>query len=156
VKLLALRWARFNLVGALGIVVQLACLTILKRVFHVHYLTATALAVEAAVLHNFAWHQRYTWKDRRAGSRRNLVLRLFRFHLGNGLISILGNMAIMWALVGGLRVHYLIANGISIVVCSFANFAASEWFVFRTDGTIIDTASRSESKEEALHLTGKI
>ncbi len=30
-----------------------------------HYLVATALAVEMAVLHNFFWHRRWTWADRR-------------------------------------------------------------------------------------------
>ena len=31
-----------------------------------HYLPATALAVEATtVLHSFVWHQRWTWRDRR-------------------------------------------------------------------------------------------
>jgi putative flippase GtrA len=130
VKLLALRWLKFNFVGGLGIAVQLAALAILKSVFHWHYLTATALAVEIAVLHNFLWHQRFTWKDRR-GNRRETLLRLLRFHLGNGLISIVGNLALMKLFVDGLHLHYLIANAGSIALCSLANFAASEWFVFR-------------------------
>jgi len=134
VKILVLRWLKFNFVGAIGIVIQLGCLAVLKNLLHLHYLAATALAVETAVLHNFAWHQRFTWKDRPGGSRRTALLRLLRFHLGNGLISILGNMAIMAALVGGMRIHYLIANVISIALCSFANFAAGEWFVFRDGG----------------------
>ena len=49
-----------------------------------HYLVATAIAVEAAVLHNFCWHQRWTWRDRRAASRTTAVRRLGRFHLLNG------------------------------------------------------------------------
>jgi len=133
VKILALRWLKFNLVGAMGIGIQLGCLAVLSGVLHLHYLAATALAVEAAVLHNFVWHQRFTWKDRQDESRRGVPLRLLRFHLGNGLISIFGNMTIMAALVGGLGIRHLIAaNAISIAVCSAANFAASEWFVFRT------------------------
>ena len=130
-KILALRWIKFNFVGAMGIAIQLGCLAIFKGLLHVPYLAATALAVEAAVLHNFVWHQRFTWKDRPGGERRNVILRLLRFQMSNGLISILGNMAVMWALAGAVHVHYLIANGIAIAVCSLANFAAGEWFVFR-------------------------
>ena len=129
-RTLAFRWLRFNLVGALGIVIQLGSLAILKDVLGVQYLAATALAVELAVLHNFVWHARFTWKDRPGGVRVTLE-RLFRFHLGNGLISIAGNLALMRVLAGGLGLHYLAANVISIAVCSFGNFAASEWFVFR-------------------------
>ena len=29
---------------------------------HENYMAATALAVEPAVLHNFVWHEMYTWK----------------------------------------------------------------------------------------------
>ena len=129
-KVLALRWLKFNFVGGLGIAIQLGTLAILKDVLHLHYLAATALAVEIAVLHNFAWHQRFTWNDRE-GSGRTVLFRLLRFHLGNGLISILGNVALMRLLAGSFHLHYLIANLISIALCSLANFAASEWFVFR-------------------------
>lgn len=129
-KALALRWMRFNLVGGLGIAIQLGSLGILKDLLHVQYLVATAIAVELAVLHNFVWHTRYTWKDRPGGVRVTLQ-RLLRFHLGNGLISIAGNLALMRLLAGSLGLHYLAANAISIAVCSFANFASSEWFVFR-------------------------
>lgn len=59
-----LRWWRFNLVGAIGIVVQLAALFVLKSAFHFNYLAATAVAVEAAVAHNFIWHEKFTWADR--------------------------------------------------------------------------------------------
>jgi hypothetical protein len=59
-----LRWLKFNAVGALGVGVQLAVLLTLKSGFHLAYLPATALAVEVTVLHNFLWHERYTWADR--------------------------------------------------------------------------------------------
>jgi putative flippase GtrA len=43
----ATRWLKFNLVGGMGIGVQLLLLIVLKSVLHIHYLVATALAVEA-------------------------------------------------------------------------------------------------------------
>jgi putative flippase GtrA len=58
------RWCKFNLVGGVGIAVQFAALFILKSVLDFNYLAATALAVEAAVLHNFVWHEHFTWDDR--------------------------------------------------------------------------------------------
>jgi putative flippase GtrA len=130
VKRLALRWLKFNLVGAVGIAVQLGALKLLVLA-RMNYLAATALAVEIAVLHNFAWHERFTWKDR-PGGRRERLLRLLRFHLGNGTVSIFGNVAIMWLLVSRFHMkRLLVANGIAIAICSFLNFALGEWFVFR-------------------------
>lgn len=128
---LATRWVKFNAVGAMGIVVQFACFGLLFSLLRLNYIAATALAVEAAVLHNFVWHERFTWKERAGGPGREVALRLVRFHAGNGLISILGNMALMGALVGGMHLNHYLATGVSIATCSLLNFAVSEWLVFR-------------------------
>lgn len=132
---LAIRWLKFNFVGGLGILIQLASLALLVSGLHLGYLPATALAVETAVLHNFVWHERFTWKDRTTQvvhSRvSDVAMRLLRFHAGNGAVSILGNLALMRLLVGTLHIKYLLANALTIAICSLLNFAASEWFVFR-------------------------
>ena len=60
---LFIRWIKFNAVGAIGVGVQLLMLTLLAKA-GVYYLISTGLAVEAAVLHNFLWHEHYTWRDR--------------------------------------------------------------------------------------------
>jgi len=127
---IGLRWFRFNLVGGLGVAVQLAVLLGLKSGFHLSYLPATALAVEVAVLHNFFWHERYTWADRVQPSWRTSLPRLLRFNLSNGGVSIAGNLALMKIMVGLGHVNYIVANGISIALCSLANFVVSEEWVF--------------------------
>lgn len=58
-----IQFVRFNAVGILGAAVQLAALRIGTRVIGIHYLAATVLAVEIALLHNFAWHEIWTWKS---------------------------------------------------------------------------------------------
>ena len=128
---LAVRWLKFNLVGALGIVVQMGAFALLLSALHLNYMVATALAVETAVLHNFVWHERYTWKHLPRGAARDVAWRLLRFHAGNGAISILGNVALMRLFVGGLHIHHYVASALAIAACSLLNFAASEWFVFR-------------------------
>ena len=128
---LAVRWLKFNSVGAIGIVVQFACFGLLFSLLHMNYMVAAGLAVEAAVLHNFVWHERFTWKDRPCGLPSDLAGRLLRFHAGNGLVSILGNLALMRALVGGIHLSHYLATAVSIAMCSLLNFAVSEWFVFR-------------------------
>jgi putative flippase GtrA len=128
---LAVRWLKFNLVGALGIGVQMAAFALFFSALHWNYLVATALAVETAVLHNFVWHEHYTWKHLPRGSARDVARRLLRFHAGNGVISILGNLALMRLFVGALHMHHYLASALAIALCSVLNFAASEWYVFR-------------------------
>ena len=123
------RWLKFNAVGGMGIVVQLAALAIFKSLFHIHYLLATALAVETAVLHNFAWHERWTWKDRTG--KKGVMLRLLRFNLSTGAMSIVSNLVLMRLLVGQFHLPLLVANLLSIALTSLANFALSEVLVFR-------------------------
>jgi len=125
------RVLKFNAVGAIGILVQLAALALFKGVLRIPYLLATALAVEIAVLHNFVWHELWTWRDRRgAGSA---LWRLLRFNLGNGAVSILVNLVFMRLLVGRFHMQYLVANLIAIAAGSIANFLVSELFVFRSE-----------------------
>lgn len=120
------RWLKFNAVGAVGIGVQLAVLTALKSGLGLNYLLATALAVEAAVLHNFIWHERFTWADRAAKGR---LKRLMKFNLTTGLFSIVGNVVFTRLLVSA-GIPYLAANAMSIVLCSLINFALNDRLVF--------------------------
>jgi putative flippase GtrA len=121
---------RFNLVGGIGIALQLGLLSLLKSVAGLNYLTATALAVEATVVHNFLWHERYTWADRVQPSWSKSLRRLTRFNLTNGAVSLAGNVVLMKIIVSFEPVHYLAANGIAIVLCSLLNFLVSNEYVF--------------------------
>jgi putative flippase GtrA len=122
------RWLRFNAVGLAGVLVQLAALAALKQLAELPTLAATALAVEIAVLHNFYWHERWTWGTR---GTPGLGRRLLRFHLANGLVSLGSNLIWMRFLAGTIGMHYLPANAISIGVTALLNFTLSELFVFR-------------------------
>jgi putative flippase GtrA len=121
-----MRWLRFNLVGAMGMVVQLGVLAVLGRVAAGHYLISSAVAVELAVLHNFVWHVRFTWRERDG----SVPIQLVRFHLSNGLVSLVGNLVLMRVLVQGTRMPVLVANGIAIACCSVVNFCLGDSWAF--------------------------
>lgn len=121
------RWIVFNSVGAIGIAVQMSVLFLLTSFVGINYLGATALAVEAALINNFFWHERWTWSDRGAPGRWR---RLARFHLANGLVSLAGNLALMHVLVEGFGLNFLFANGVTIAACSIVNFVAGDRIVF--------------------------
>jgi putative flippase GtrA len=126
------RWLKFNSVGAIGVGVQLAVLTLLAGQLGVNYLVATALAVETAVLHNFVWHEKWTWVDRfDSPSRRGRLKRLLQFNLTTGAVSIIGNLVFMHVFVGMLEIHFLAANLMTIAACSILNFLVSDRIVFQ-------------------------
>lgn len=122
------RWWKFNLVGAMGMGLQLALLALFSHWDAGHYLCASAAALELTLLHNFVWHLHYTWRDRRSNSA--LLTRLVQFHLSNGLVSMIGNLTFMQFLVGQLHLPVLVANGIAILCCSIVNFSLGNCWVF--------------------------
>ena len=123
------RWLKFSLVGGVGIGVQLAALAALTAL-GVNYLLATALAVEAALLHNFFAHQRFTWADRSDPAASGATKRLLRFHLGNGSLSLFGNLMMMRLFAGFLHLPVLVANFLAILICWLVNFLVSDRWVF--------------------------
>ena len=126
-KSLIQRWARFSAVGATGVIVQAVTLAMLLRLHAIHYLAATAIAVEASVLHNFVWHRKWTWADRRQAE---IAPMLLRFNLTTGMISLIGNLALMWIFVDGAGINAYLANMITIALCSLINFVLSDRLVF--------------------------
>jgi putative flippase GtrA len=126
-----IRWLKFNAVGGIGVIVQLACLAVLTTACHVDYLLATALAVEAAVLHNFLWHERFTWADRGRAGFLDSLTRLAKFNVTTGVFSMAGNVVFMRLFVGLAHLPFILANLASIAACSLANFVVSDRVVFR-------------------------
>lgn len=113
------RWLRFNAVGVMGAGVQLGVLALLLKL-HIHYLVATAIAIEVALVHNYVWHRRWTWVGE-GGS-------LWRFHLSNGVISLCSNLLLMRLFTGAMGWPPVPANLAAIAINSLLNFfMASRW-----------------------------
>src|SRR5713101_5387553 len=126
-----LHWIKFNVVGALGFALQSSALFLLTHGPHpVSYLAATAAAVELAVLNNFVWHQRWTWRDRPSATTGETLRRLVKFNFTNGLVSITGNLVLMSLLVGRLGLPIAGANVASVAACSICNFFLADRIAF--------------------------
>ncbi len=124
------RYAKFSMVGLLGAGVQLAMLAALLTL-EIHYLLATALAVETALLHNYTWQINWTWKDRPVETRQGSFL---RFHLANGLVSITLNLIWMRLFTGWLGFPPVESNTAAIALCSITNFLMGDRWVFLSRG----------------------
>jgi putative flippase GtrA len=121
------RYARFFTIGLLGFVLQLGTLWMLTSLARWSWPPATLASVELAVVHNYLWHRRWTWRDRPGST----AARFVRFQIANGLASIAGNAALMALFGGVLRLPPVPANALAVAAMSVANFLAADRWVFR-------------------------
>jgi dolichol-phosphate mannosyltransferase len=126
-----LHWIKFNVVGVLGFALQSGALFVLTHsALQISYLAATAVAVELAVLNNFVWHQRWTWRDRPSRTRKATLRRLVKFNVTTGLVSISGNLVLMSILVGRFRLPVSGANVLTVACCSILSFFLADRIAF--------------------------
>jgi putative flippase GtrA len=126
---------RFALAGTGGFIVQVGTLAVLTSILGVNYLVATLIAVEAAILSNFVWHHRWTFKDRAYGAKgahgASMLERLIRFNALNAITSIFGSIFLTAVVVETVGLHPVVANIASVVALSVINFVGADKLVFR-------------------------
>ncbi|HJT86407.1 MAG TPA: GtrA family protein [Bryobacteraceae bacterium] len=129
-----LRFGRFNAVGLLGAALQLMVFYSLMRALDLPAAAAAFVAVEAAVLHNFFWHERFTWRDRQTAGLRQRAVRLGRFHAANALVSLAGNTAVAALLVDWLHAPAIPSALAAIALCAPVNFLLADRWVYSGRG----------------------
>lgn len=133
------RFSAFIVVGAIGFLVQIGAIALMTMVAGWRYGPATAIAVELAVVHNFLWHERWTWRDRIEGGD-GVTSRFLKFQVSNGLTSLAGNLLLMTVFVEFLRLNPVMANVVSVVLISAVNFLWADRWVFTRRATAIAAA----------------
>jgi putative flippase GtrA len=123
-----MRWLKFNTVGIGGAAVQLAVLWMLEHFTALPYIPAVILAVEVAILHNFVWHEAWTWRGKPVEDR---WWRLLRFHVANGFLSIASNVALTYFYKEIVGLPLVAANFSAIVTAALLNFWVAQAWVFR-------------------------
>jgi len=123
------RISAFVTVGAVGFLIQLASLALMTTAAGWPYEPATAVAVQIAVIHNFIWHERWTWRDRRL-RQSAFVARFWRYELTTGASSIVSNVLCMAILVERFGMQPIPANVLTVALMSAVNFVLSDRWVF--------------------------
>ncbi len=130
------RWARFTAAGAAGFGIQIAALAALTSLTGMHYLVATALAVELAIVCNFVWHEHWTWRDRPAASLRDRWTRLLRFNALTAVTSMAGSVALTAVFVESANLSPIAANIASVLALGLVTFAGADTLVFRAAAVV--------------------
>ena len=121
----------FATVAAAGFLLQTATVLLLTRWTAIAPELATAAGVELAVLHNFLWHDRWTWRDRANGARSSLG-RFIVYQLATGTTSIAGNVGIVSLAMRCLPIEATMANVLAVGAMSVANYVIADRLVFAT------------------------
>ncbi len=117
---------KFSIVGALGTLVNLGILYLLRRVYPYfiqnYFAIGSMLAIEVSTIFNFVLHEVWTFSDRREG---NMLRRLILFHITilPGIVTqfIMSNLAFY-----GFSIDPLISQLIGITIGFPVNYVLSE------------------------------
>ena len=144
----SLRYIKFGLVGASGTVVNMVILFIAQEYLFAaiamprnRLYASLALAIALATINNFTWNRLWTWADRSrhfavqgqpaavpATNAKLLGAQFGRYALASWLGIALQYGLTLWL---SNTLHYLLANGIAIVIASVSNFLFNDRWTFR-------------------------
>jgi len=119
--------ARFGVVGITGVLVNSLILLLAHGIAGLPLLLASPLAVEVAILHNYLWNDRWTFR-----SQGFSALRLAKFNLAS-----LGGMVVasgtLYLLAERWGFPYLLANLVGVAAASILNFSASLLWIWGSE-----------------------
>lgn len=128
------RFIKFGIVGASGVVVNLAVLYIGQEYLFSEIAQQTlrlnlslALAIFIATISNFFWNRRWTWQDRKQHRTVPVVVQFGQYALACWV-----GIAVQFGLTNlfALFLHYMVANLIAVVIASLFNFVANDFWTF--------------------------
>jgi dolichol-phosphate mannosyltransferase len=122
-----LRFARFGIVGASGLVVNTALLAALTDVVGLFYVVSAVIATQGSTLWNFCLTELWVFSDR--DHKRGLSSRLALFFLmNNAALAVRGPLLVL--LASGIGIHYVVANVISLVSLTLLRFALADSWIW--------------------------
>lgn len=122
------RFLRFCLVGATGVVVDMGALALLVQFSPLPPVLAKAFACEVAIVNNFVWNDRWTFRGAGAGAGR--LSRFVRFN-GVSLAGLALNVALFSLLIRGLGFNLYAANAVAIGLVAGFNYSLSRQWAWR-------------------------
>ena len=125
------RWGIYNVVAFGGFVLQVSAISVLTRLWGWNHTAATLVAVELALLHNFAGHTGWTWADRRPRGSRSLLRRLGRYQAALSVMGLLNVAVTVLFARTGLPIE--IANVLAVISLSVVSFLLTDLVLFRPD-----------------------
>jgi len=121
-------FVRFAIVGASGTVVDYSLFFILTRLILLPPLVANPIAVEAAIIWNFAWNNRWTFSGREIAAPTWKRFVIFQFVSLGGLLLSQNSLFIFNRFLGILD---LLAKALTIPIIAVFNYIVNSRWTFR-------------------------
>jgi len=116
---------RFCIIGALTAGLDIALLYVLVSFCTVHYFVAAGLSFTLAVLLNYYLSVLWVFASGKFSRRREII---FFWAISVGGLGL--NQVVMWILVGGAGINYMLAKWTSLLVVTAWNFVGKKRVVF--------------------------
>lgn len=114
-----MRIAKFAVVGASGVVVNVGLLWLFTEVTGLFYVLSAVISIEASVITNFLLNDYWTFSDRRSGS--GMLGRGLKFNAVSAAAMAV-NIAVLFSFTEYLRIYYIISELIGILAGFLFNF----------------------------------
>ena len=122
-----LRFARFGIVGASGLVVNTVLLAFFTDVVGLFYVVSAVFATQGSTLWNFCLTERWVFSDR--DHRRGFGTRMGLFFLmNNAALAVRGPLLVL--LTSGLGIHYVVSNVLSLLVLTLVRFGIADTWIW--------------------------
>jgi putative flippase GtrA len=128
-----MRFAKFAVVGAIGMVVDLTILNILYKIVGLPLLAANTISFSTAVLSNFTWNRLWTFPESR---HRPLIPQLAKFALVN-VVGLALNNLVLWVVFNAVKnfmpdpLNYNFAKVTAIGVVLFWNYGINRIWTYK-------------------------
>ncbi len=113
--------ARYSLVSGSGLALNSMVFSVLYATAHFPLWLAAPGAVELAIVYNFVLDNRWTF------GRKDVSLGRFTKYNASSLAGLIITVPMVWVLVHGLGLHYLLANLLGQQASGLVNLAGIAW-----------------------------
>ena len=127
VWIIAQRFQKFLMVGAVGLAVNQGLLFLSHDVFSFALAVASPIAIFMSMIVTFTLNERWTWHDRGTGP----VLHRMGMYFPINMVGLVINYLILSLLVHQFNVHYLVANLVGASVAAVWNFVVNHHVTWR-------------------------
>jgi len=122
----ARRFQKFLVVGAVGLGVNQGMLFLLHQGFGSHLIISSTIAIFTSMIVTFVLNEHWTWHDRGGGPLIHRIAKYFPINL----VGLVINVLVLRALVTEANMHYLVANLFGAGAAAIWNFFLNNHFTW--------------------------
>lgn len=123
---------KFGVVGGIAFVIDYSLLFMLTEFLHIHYLASGMVSFSASVIFNYILSIIWVFEvKKKRDEKKEFVVFIVLSIIGLGI-----NQLIMWVLVDGLKLYYMLAKVAATAIVMVYNFITRKFFLEEKKETV--------------------